>query len=95
MRPASPLRSFALLSIVAVGVAACGDGEPAETGAGVDAVADVQTDAADSADAGNDTAADALEPLPEPDYSGPQDEYIPDTTQTAPDDDEEFDSIPF
>ena len=41
------------------------------------------------------TEAPTLETLPEPDYSGPQDEYIPDTTQTAPDDDEEFDSIPF
>lgn len=37
--------------------------------------------------------APALEPLPEPDYSG-GDEYAPDTTQTAPDDDDS-DSIPF
>jgi hypothetical protein len=40
------------------------------------------------------TEAPTLEPLPEPEYSG-GDEYAPDTTQVAPDDDEDSDSIPF
>jgi len=65
MRPASPLRSFTLLSLVAVAVAACGDDEAATTGTDAGTVADVRSDTEGLADSGNDTAADALEPLPE------------------------------
>jgi predicted dienelactone hydrolase len=64
MFAASPFRSHALLSILAVGVAACGDDDTAETDTGADAVADVGTDTEGSADAG-DTTTDVEEPLPE------------------------------
>jgi predicted dienelactone hydrolase len=65
MRPASPLRSFLLLSLLAAGVAACGDDESDAADTDVDTVADVRSDAEGSADSGNDTTADAPEPLPE------------------------------
>ena len=65
MRPASPLRSFVLLSLLAAGVAACGDDESDAADTDVDTVADIRSDAEGSADSGNDTTADAPEPLPE------------------------------
>ncbi|MBU6159817.1 MAG: dienelactone hydrolase family protein [Myxococcales bacterium] len=65
MRPASPLRSFVLLSLLAAGVAACGDDESGAADTDVDTVADVRSDAEGSADSENDTTADAPEPLPE------------------------------
>jgi len=65
MRPASPLRSFTLLSLVSVGAAACGDDESDAATADVDTVADVRSDTEGSADSGNDTTADTPSPLPE------------------------------